>query len=291
MSFSPEKSFVRRFLPVLLVFSSLSMPAAFAAGLPFRKVMTVIFENADYGAVLSQPGFAKFARDGALLTNFIAEVHPSQGNYIALTAGDTYGVTSDNNVDLDVPHVGDLLEAKGKSWKIYLENYPGNCFAAPRSGTYVRKHNPFASFLNVTRNRARCNTHLVDARELDRDIAAGTVPDYSIYVPDLNNDGHDTGPAFANNWFSGAFGRRLQDSHFMQDLLVIATFDESSRSGGQHIYTAFYGSGVRPGSQIATRYDHYSLLKTIEVALGLGDLGRNDRNATVIDGLWNQRGR
>jgi hypothetical protein len=28
---------------------------------------------------------------------------------------------------------------------------------------------------------------------LDADLAAGTLPQYSFYTPDINNDGHDTG--------------------------------------------------------------------------------------------------
>lgn len=257
-----------------------------AAAPSFTKAMIVIFENVDYAAAMRQPGFAKFSRDGASLANMYAAVHPSQGNYIALTAGSTYGVTSDSPVNLDVRHIGDLLEAKGKTWKIYLESYPGNCFTGTASGTYVRKHNPFISYANIQRDPARCNAHLVSASELNRDIQNGTLPDFSVYIPDMNNDGHDTGVAYADRWFTGFFGGLSSDAHFMKDMLVVATFDESSFTGGNHIYTAFYGDSVIAGSSATTRYSHASLLRTIEDRFGLGTLGRDDAASTAITGIW-----
>src|SRR5439155_5986816 len=65
-------------------------------GYPFKKVLTVIFENTDYQGAVSQPFFAKLAKDGALLSNMLAETHPSQPKYLAFVSGDTYGVTNDN---------------------------------------------------------------------------------------------------------------------------------------------------------------------------------------------------
>jgi acid phosphatase len=48
----------------------------------------------------------------------------------------------------------------------------------------------------VQTNPARCQ-HVVNAAVLATDIANGTLPDYGFYVPDVTNDGHDTGIAFA----------------------------------------------------------------------------------------------
>ena len=280
---------MRRILSVFLaivtglVFAGNSAPGAVPS---FKKVMIVIFENIDYKAALGQPTFAKFAREGALLTNFYAEVHPSQGDYIALTAGDNYGVTTDGNVNLDVKHIGDLIEAKGKRWEIYLEQYPGGCFTGKSSGTYVRKHNPFISFKDIQNDTARCSAHLIEASALATDIQNGTLPEFSLYIPDLNNDAHDTGVAYADRWFSKFFGPLMNDQHFMQDLLLVVSFDESGIFGGNHIYTAFYGDSVIAGSTGDARYDHYNLLRTIEDTLGLGTLGKKDAAASAIAGIW-----
>jgi hypothetical protein len=252
----------------------------------FKKVMIVIFENMDYSEVINEPFFGGLAKNGANLTQFFAEVHPSQPNYIALTSGSMQGVKNDSNIDLNVKSIADLLEAQGKSWKVYIEGWPGNCYTGSRSGAYARKHNPFVSYLNIQKDKTRCNAHLVDASALPGDISAGTLPDYSFYVPDLNNDGHDTDASFADRWYGGAFGPLLKDPKFTKDLLLVTTFDESSLSGGQHIYTTIWGDSVVPGSAPTTKYSHYSILRTIEDVLGLGTLGLEDSKATAISGIW-----
>jgi len=111
--------------------------------------MIIILENANYRDALAQPFLSNLAKRGALLSEFYAEARPSLPNYIALTAGTTAGLTSNAPVSLDLHHIGDLLEGKGKTWKVYAEAYPGHCFLGERSGTYVRKHVPFLSFENV----------------------------------------------------------------------------------------------------------------------------------------------
>ncbi|MBS1962954.1 MAG: hypothetical protein JST04_12115 [Bdellovibrionales bacterium] len=264
------------------LFAALSASAA----VPFKKVMIVVFENEDASRVLDQPHFKDFAAKGAYLGNFVAETHPSQGNYIALVSGDLHGVRTDSNVNIDAKHVGDLLEAAGMNWKIYLEGYPGNCFTGARSGQYARKHNPFVSFKNVQTDPARCNRHLVGAGEVDRDIQAGTLPEFSVYVPDLQNDGHDTGVAYADRWFGNVFGAFARNPKFMKDMLVIATFDESSLTGGNRIYTALYGDSVVGGSVSKAPATHYSILRLVEDAFGLGNLGASDRSANRITGIW-----
>src|SRR5579872_1363715 len=104
----------------LVLLAAFMMGASVQAdGTPsFKKVMIVIFENMDYSDVISQPFFSALATGGANLGQFYAEVHPSQGNYVALTSGSVHGVPGDGTINLDVQHVGDLLEAKGKTWKV-----------------------------------------------------------------------------------------------------------------------------------------------------------------------------
>ena len=106
-----------------------------------------------------------------------------------------------------------------------------------------------------------------------------------IYHP-AQGVGHDTGVAYADRWFSQSFGPLVSDPHFMQDLVMVATFDESGASLKNHIYTALFGSGVKPGSTSNTLYTHYSLLRTVEEAFALGTLGQKDATASLITGIW-----
>src|SRR5512140_3058933 len=146
---------------------------------PFRvpsaqHVFVVVLENEDETRAVLEPFMAQLAGRGALLRSFHAITHPSQPNYIALTSGSTYGVRTNLQVNLDVRHIGDLVEARNLRWKTYAESYPGDCYlgmyAGSRStGEYVRRHVPFLSYRNVQRDPRRC-ANVVDARELERDV-------------------------------------------------------------------------------------------------------------------------
>jgi acid phosphatase len=141
--------------------------------------MVVVLENTNYEDAIEQPFSASLIKRGELLTNFAAEAHPSQPNYIALVSGSIRGVTSDANVDLDQRHLGDLLEAKGLQWKVYAEGYPGGCYLGAHTGTYVRKHVPFLSF----KNGAKRPSSLRSYRQRIRDGRRYTRPEATRLLP------------------------------------------------------------------------------------------------------------
>ena len=250
------------------------------------RIMTVVLENTHYDDAMRQPFLKALARRGALLENFSAVAHPSLPNYIALIAGSTYGITSDDDVTLDKPHIGDLLDAKGVSWKVYAEGYPGGCFLEARDGDYARKHVPFLSFRNVQSDPARC-ARIVNASALKGDLDSGKLPRWSLYIPDQKNDGHDTGVAYADRWLADTFGPLLENPEFMRGMLFIVTFDEGHGYFNRyHVTTILVGDAVRPGAVSDAAYNTYSLLRLGEDVLGLGNLGAGDVQASAITGIW-----
>jgi Phosphoesterase family len=260
-------------------------PAA-SGGSRFNKVMIVVLENTNYDDAVEQPFMRSLTDRAALLTRFSAETHPSQPNYLALISGSTHGVRDNGNVSIDAPHVGDLLEAKGLQWKVYAEGYPGNCYLGGKAGDYVRKHVPFLSFSNVQTNPARC-ARIVNAAQLSQDIQNGTLPNYSLYIPDERNDGHDTGVSYADEWLSTTFGPLLSDRRFMDGLLFVLTFDEGKTfPSSNHVLTLLFGDSVEPGARSDKSYNHYSLLRLVEDEFGLGTLGEKDADASAITGIW-----
>lgn len=279
-----------------------------------KKFLIILFENQSYDAVMNIPGdnyFKGFAAQGMLMTDYHGVAHPSQPNYIALTSGSVsrvdeiypfvdhrhdiqgnadyfrYTVTGDDVYNCNKRNIVDLLEENQKTWKVYAENYPGNCNDIKKSedGLYVRKHNPLISYDNVRNNPLRCQ-NIVDGKEFGTDMKS--LPNFSMYIPNMQNDGHDTSLAFANQWFGWFYATYLVYALEDPDLIVCVTFDEDensafhqiSRSMGistdNHIYCAFVGKFVEKGSINATRSDHYSLLRTIEHLLQL---------PTVIPGI------
>ena len=260
----------------------LLMSSAASAKQPFDHVMIVILENTNYSNAMNQTFLSELSKKGASLDNMTALTHPSQGNYISMIAGDSFGITDDKNIDLDAKHIGDLLDAKGLTWKAYVEGFPGNCFLGAASGKYARKHVPFLSFKNVSTNPTRCK-NIVDSKQLDLDIKSNHLPNYAIYIPDLNNDGHDSGVSFADTYMSKKFGPLLENPQFMDQMLFIVTFDESgSKKNNNQIYTVLYGDAIVAGAKSTTAYTHYSILKTIETAWGLGSLNKYDARTTSI---------
>ena len=65
---------------------------------------------------------------------------------------------------------------------------------------------------------------------------------------------------------------------------MILTFDECENYfKPNRVYTVLLGNAIpadRVGGKDDTKYNHYSLTKTVEVNWGLGDLGEHDVDAT-----------
>ena len=256
-----------------------------------RHVFVVVLENADLAAAVQQPYLGYLARHGTLMTNYHGVAHPSQPNYIAMTAGDTLGVTSDDPVTVDATNLGDLLDAKSVSWRVYAENYPGDCFTGnqfgdPASGQYTRKHMPFISYADIATNPARCNAHIVNANTLDADVYTDKLPQVSFYIPNSYNDGHQTSVQFADAWLRSRFDGFLSDPRFIYATLFVVVFDESETKSPNLVYCSFFGAGVKEGATSTENVDHYSLLRTIEDLFHLGTLNRRDAAESPISSIW-----
>lgn len=277
------KNSVLNWFVFVLIFSQISLAAE--EGTRFKKVVWLIFENESQLPVIAQPDFAKVARAGVSFNRMYAEGRPSQPNYIAMVAGSKLEVNTNSNVDLDQTHVGDLIEKAGLDWRTYAEDYPGNCFTGSKSGKYVRKHNPFISFTNVSKNPARC-AKIESSARFFQDYANGTLPAFTMFIPNMKNSGHDTGFDYAGKWMTSQFGAIFSNPAAMGDTLFIITFDESGYSEGDEIYTVLLGANVLQGAQNNQKLNHYSLLKMIEDEFALGNLGREDAKAAVINGIW-----
>ncbi|CAO3640826.1 unnamed protein product [Cunninghamella blakesleeana] len=256
-------------------------------GKHFDRVVIFIFENQDYDDVHADPYFGQLAakHNGVELTNFFAITHPSQPNYISLISGSKSGTFLDFESNIDRKSIVDLLEAKGISWKSYQQGYTGECNLSMKIGKYVRKHNPFISFTNVQKNPERC-AKIVNSDQLDIDIDDGKVPQFVFFTPDLNNDGHDTSLEFASNWFRSYLEPRINKTSFNKNTMFVSTWDEAKNYFiPNQIQTVLFGPDFKRSSNSTsdnTKYDLYSLLHTIEDNWDLGDLGQNDKDATLI---------
>jgi phosphatidylinositol-3-phosphatase len=253
------------------------------AGLPaFAHVYVLILENEEYGSLVggSEAPYLNglIAKYGSA-TNYYGVMHPSQPNYLALFSGSTQGVTDDGSHDLSGTNLVDQLQAAHKTWIDYQQDYPGGCFTGStkngdgegigKAGSYARKHNPAISFTDISSNPARC-ARIVSLAGFDPEAA-----DFELIVPNQCNDMHSC-PIADGDSFLSAFVPRITTSAGFANSVLFITWDEGSSSdgGGGKIATVVVSPLARPGFTSSTRYDHYSLLRTIEDAWGLSCLGR-----------------
>jgi hypothetical protein len=189
-------------------------------------------------------------------------------------------VKDDKNYDVPETSIVDLMEPKGLTWKSYQEDYPSECFTDSNyKHIYYRKHNPFISFDNIRNNRTRCAL-IVNSDQLFVDVKNDNLPNLMYYTPNIKNDGHDTGVAYADKWLANWLPHFLLDNQFMTRTLIVLTFDEDDSKHDNRVYTLLLGSGVKPNAKDDTLYTHYSLLRTMEDNFGLGTLHRQDEKAT-----------
>ena len=252
-------------------------------GIPdFKHIYVIIMENKEYGSIVGSKAApyenSLIARYG-LATQFYAETHPSEPNYIALTSGSLNGTNSDGYYNLKVPNVFDQIEVAGRTWHVYAQGYPGNCYTKSvavggvdgpgAAGEYARKHNPAISYSDIESNKTRCAniTHL-----------AGFNPaaaDFEMIIPNLINDMHSSSTA-AGDAFLKVFVPEIISSPAFADSVLFITWDEgiTDQKGGGHIATIVVSPGMTPASRYTGLADHYSLLRTIEDAWGMPYLGK-----------------
>jgi phospholipase C len=196
----------------------------------YEHIFLIIEENKSYTEIVGEqsvaPNINRLAKEYGLATQFYAEVHPSEANYIAMLGGDTFGIHDDdayyckpNSSDPFCPaarHAGyvdhtvterslvDQLEDHGLTWKGYMESIPAPGSGAARWPTgdkpvpgvpaevYAVKHNGFMTFKRVQDDPRRAEK-IVGFDVLYRDLKSGDLPNYAHIVPNQCNEMHGRG--------------------------------------------------------------------------------------------------
>ncbi|KAJ2985251.1 hypothetical protein NUW58_g5638 [Xylaria curta] len=269
-------------------------PTSNVKGRTFDRFVQIFLENEDYTIAAGDPNLKYLASKGILLDNYYAITHPSQPNYVAAGGADTHGIFDDGfrRISPDTETIVDLLEAAQVSWSIYQEDMPYSGFQGnyvnQRNGAndYVRKHNPLVSYDSVGTDINRL-AKTKNFTLFDRDLRANTLPQWMFITPNMTNDGHDTSITVAGAWARNFIDPLLSNANFNKDrTLVILTFDESeSIFGGNRVFAVLLGNAIpsnKIGTTDSTRYNHYSLTKTVEDNWALGNLGQNDVSAKAF---------
>jgi len=277
-------------------------------GIPaFSHLFVVVMENEERQSVLAVPTIAALAKRYASADAWYAVSHPSLPNYLAMVSGSTWGVTSDcTTCDQTGPDLGAQLSAAGITWGAYMENMPGPCFTGPQSsdGLYAEKHDPFVYFADVRHVAGVCG-HVQPLGALtpllSRTAAAQDVPRFVWVTPNLCDDGHNCSAATSGTWLAGFMATVTASPAWADGGAVVVTWDEgatddgidpatgavSSTAGGGNVLTLVIAPHVPAGLVVQTRFDHYSLLRTIEDAFGLPLLGAAaDGSTAPMSAFW-----
>jgi len=252
----------------------------------FTHVVVVVFENHEASSIAGNadaPTFNELARRYATLTKYDAVAHPSLPNYLALVSGSTQGITSDcTSCVASGKSLAYTIEASGRTWKAYAEGLPSPGYLGPSSGRYAKKHDPFAYFPDVANDPQR-RARIVPFTRLASDLRGGTLPSFSLVVPDLCHSMHDCSIAVGDAWLR----RTVPPLLSLPKSVVFVVFDEGSSNirGGGHTVALALGRAVRPRSRFTRVTGHYGLLRTIEQAWGLPLLGQS-AGATPVTRIW-----
>jgi phosphatidylinositol-3-phosphatase len=290
---------LRRLVPLLVCLLVLLLPAATRAGSPpparcgsasaasppgavprLHRIVVVVMENKSCTDVIGSrdaPYLNRLAARSAFASRSFALTHPSLPNYLGLVGGSTFGITSDcTDCPVRARNLVDQLEQAHVSWKAYMEGMPAPCFAGAEAGRYVKRHDPFAYFVDVASRPSRCR-RIVPLGQLDRDLARHALPRFVWITPDLCHDMHDC-PVASGDRFLARLVPRLERAVGPRGAIFV-TWDEGvgragccERAAGGQVPLIVTGPAARPHGRSAVAYDHYSLLRTIEDAFGLPHL-------------------
>ena len=201
-------------------------PPAYGRVARYAHVVVIVDENKDYGQILdpaAAPEISALAKTYGLATQFFAEVHPSEANYVALLGGDTFGIHDDDayychpgstrpfcegaaapgyaDHTVDARHLGDQLRGAGLDWRGYYESLPepgSDAVVASdpafdngtrKTALYASKHSGFMNFADVQSDPARAE-RIVGFDRLKRDLDADRLPAFALVVPNQCNDMH-----------------------------------------------------------------------------------------------------
>jgi len=255
------------------------------------------------------PVINRLAHRYGLASRYFTTSDPDVANIVAMLAGNSFGVNDSFPYWDEQIHKRSLLselDAKGMTWKAYYQGLPypgylGACYPVRCNGTpdadtfFTYKHEGVANFASVAGNPAEARK-MVPATELATDARRGRLPNFSLVIPDECDDMHG-GPPWCEDGTSSY--HQPNDNHLVagadayigqvarqimsgpqwrrgNNALVI-TFTEGDTSAGccgakpgtGRVMTVVVTSHGPRGLVDSTPYNHYSLLATIQHALGV----------------------
>lgn len=262
--------------------------------LPVAHVFLVIEENRSFSTVYhnQMPWLSALGDQYGIATNYYSNEKGSLLDYLWLSSGSgerQFGCNGNScqQTITDGNIFRELNKAK-MSWKVYADSLPGDGFMEPKSGAYVKRHNPAVWYSDVIDDPEQ-QQNVVPSQQLARDLAADQLPVYSIIVPDLKHDAHDGSPEMADQWLQDNIGPLVKSKHFQpgSNSVMFITFDNGDGDAQGQVFTAVVGQHVIPGVQVDAPFRHENTLRTIMELLGLKNFPGASAKADPMSGFFN----
>jgi acid phosphatase len=254
---------------------------------PFKgTVFTIVMENHSTDQIIGANGppyINSLVKQGAVAARYEdPQIHPSEPNYLWMTSGENFGVTSDGDpIDNHVSctaHIADQIEAAGLTWKAYQESMGAPC-GTDQAYPYMPKHNPFVYYDDINgwdgtqfTKPARCTNHVVDYSQFDADLQSGKLPKYVFITPNMIDDMHDGSVQDGDNWLSHEVPKILASDAWKNGGVLFLTWDEGSSLGNDHPPMIVVSPLAKQGYVSTGAYNTSSYLKTVQAILGLDAL-------------------
>jgi hypothetical protein len=240
-----------------------------------RHVFVINLENKGYDETFGPDSPAPYLSKalpakGQLLTQYHGTAHNSLPNYIAQISGQGPNPQTQEDCEVfsdfaqtgtvapqqavgdgcvypaGVKTVADQLEAKGLTWRGYMEDMGTPCrhpepdasddtHKAKPGDQYAARHNPFMYFHSIT-DSPSCAANDVDLSRLSTDLSTvATTRNLTYITPNLCHDAHDSpcvdgrpgGLATADQWLRTWVPKILTSPAYKKDGLLVVTFDEA----------------------------------------------------------------
>jgi acid phosphatase len=245
---------------------------------PITKVLLIVEENHNASeARAGMPYLAAQANNFDEARNYDALADKSLPNYLAIVGGSKFGVSTDvepSDKDIHGDSLFSELRDDGQTAKAYLQSMPVRCDPSKDDDPYSNHHNPWLYFGDDQTNCDRYDvaSGSTTSGALATEIGNG-LPNFSLVVPDKNNDAHDGTLAQADNWLKNWLPDIKAGPDYQTGrLAIIVTFDEGSDGSSSRQVETVVISPYTDNVVTTTAYNHYSLLRTISDVLGVPPL-------------------
>ncbi len=232
-----------------------------------QHVVVIVLENKDETSVMGSsaaPYLNGLAAECGQATAYHGVSHPSLPNYLAMTGGQTFGVTDDNPPASHKIAAQSIFGQVGSGWRSYQESMAVPCQKYQKGTLYAPKHNPAVYYTSL----AGCAT-----RDLPLPAAPSFDAAFTLVTPNLRDDMHDGTIQQGDQWMSTFVPKVLASSQYRTGTLALfVVWDENdgpNHKAGNQVPCIVVAPSVTPGTKVATSYDHYSMLATWEDLLGL----------------------